>query len=105
LAVTVGGMVGGLATTNFGGIGTDSPKTCNATAAVNPKNCFEWSPVNQTATYDLASRLVSVNAPGNTWTGTSGLFDGMTCRAGSPTAIACVDADGDGKCEFNTTAF
>jgi hypothetical protein len=65
------------------------------------KNLFEWLPLETTARYDVSKKagLSTAVAPAAAWLGPGGVFDTFTCRANG---IACVDSDGDGRCEYAT---
>jgi hypothetical protein len=69
---------------------------------VSPKNCFEWSPVNQTSQYDVATKqaIPDATVSGPSWLGPGGYFDTFAC---AQSMQACTDSDGDGLCEFDTT--
>jgi hypothetical protein len=65
------------------------------------KNLFEWSPLEASARYDVSTHqgLVAATVPSAAWLGPGGIFDTFACRANG---IACVDSDGDSRCEYAT---
>lgn len=87
LDVHVGGRAGGIDTLSF------DPN----------KNRLEWLPLNPTSQYDVATKqgVAASAVPAAAWLGVGGYFDTFACRQN---AMACVDSDGDGRCEYDTAS-